>query len=517
MPHRLSTYLLFAVMIMAGPKLPAYGQAVEVDAGELTKREDLVGKEVIVDDRLVYFQEHKGRGYDEITLKRTPALIRLPRRLRPAQQPNVKTIRLNGTLGHEGGRWTIDVLSWEGLPSEIERIDKAVGALPPGDFEGRVRWGQWAERRGLAYHDDALVGRGRELAIEALRIEAEQPASDKPARWLALARSAKERGIEEPEPSSLAHRAFRDLLERAKSAEAVAPLPDRIAEFLPSSREPRPDALTAWDALYRRDPEKAYRSASLEARRLLDRRLMADALQRGFELSLKENPSEGLKLADRADEKLPDRPDVAAGLRLKGIDSISNELGTLRQEEVQSLANRLRVDLKDPDRARKLLKDWLDERRSHRLGSSDSEGRTLLASLYESMLGDRKTASDLLHEAASIDPESKTVADAFRRLGYLKVDGRWTTTRGADGRSEKLPSTPGSPADGPGDLIARGMTRSQVMTKLGGKPDRVVRNATQGQVLEQWIYRGERRSQIVNFVQRPGVPQPTVLEYYSVP
>jgi tetratricopeptide (TPR) repeat protein len=509
--------LLMLAFTFTASQQRASGQAVEVDAGELTKRDDLVGKEVIVDDRLVYFQEHKGRGYDEITLKRTPALIRLPRRLRPAQQPNVKTIRLHGTLGHEGGRWTIDVLSWEGLPSELERLEKAVGALAPGDTEGRIRWGQWAETRGQAYHDDALVGRGRELAVEALRIEAEKPSADKPAHWLALAKSAKERGIEEPEPSSLVHRAFRELIERARSIEAAAPLPDRISEFLPASREPRPDAPTAWDAPYRRDPAKAYRSASIEARRTLDRRLLADAWQRAFELSLKENPAQGLKLADQADEKLPDRPEIAAGLRLKGINAISGDLGTLRQDEVQALANRLKVDLKDPERARKLLKDWLDDRRSHRLGASDSEGRTLLAALYESMLNDRRTAAELLGEAIAIDPESKTVADAYRRLGYLKVDGRWMAKRGEGGRAEKAQGEAEAPAGRSGELIGRGMTRAQVLTKLGGKPDRVVRTATQGQVLEQWIYQSERRSQVVNFVQRPGVSQPTVLEYYSIP
>ena len=244
---------------------------------------------------------------------------------------------------------------------------------------------------------------------------------------------------------------------------------------------------------------------------------MGDAWQRVFEQSLKEKPSEGLKLADRADEKLPDRPEIAAGLRLKGIDAISSELGTLRQAEVEALASRLKVDLKDPDRARKLLKDWLDERRSNSLGASDSEGRTLLASLYESMIGDRKTAAELLGEANQIDPESKAVADAFRRLGYLKVEGRWTAMRGVEGRSDKPPGVPDPPSERSGEVISRGMTRAQVLAKLGGKPDRIVRNATQGQVLEQWIYQGDRRSQVVNFVQRPGVPQPTVVEYYSIP
>ena len=42
------------------------------------------------------------------------------------------------------------------------------------------------------------------------------------------------------------------------------------------------------------------------------------------------------------------------------------------------------------------------------------------------MLGDRDTAADLLRSAWEIDPQSKEVADAFRRLGLIGPStGEW--------------------------------------------------------------------------------------------
>ena len=60
------------------------------------------------------------------------------------------------------------------------------------------------------------------------------------------------------------------------------------------------------------------------------------------------------------------------------------------------------------------------------------------------------------------------------------------------------------------------MTRPEVRSRLGD-PSRVVRSASQGQVLEQWIYYGSgKRTQYINFVVRAGSPQPIVQRSYSL-
>ena len=60
-------------------------------------------------------------------------------------------------------------------------------------------------------------------------------------------------------------------------------------------------------------------------------------------------------------------------------------------------------------------------------------------------------------------------------------------------------------------------TPEQLLDQLGGKPNRKVWVASQGQLIEQWVYFGPRLNQYVNIVRRPGDPQPRVVSYYSLP
>ena len=83
-----STMRTFVIPILAGllvpllslPGQPAVAQTepIAVDAAELGRRADLVGKIVVVDDRVRFYQYHAGRGYDELYLKRTNVVFRLP-------------------------------------------------------------------------------------------------------------------------------------------------------------------------------------------------------------------------------------------------------------------------------------------------------------------------------------------------------------------------------------------------------------------------------------------------------
>jgi hypothetical protein len=61
------------------------------------------------------------------------------------------------------------------------------------------------------------------------------------------------------------------------------------------------------------------------------------------------------------------------------------------------------------------------------------------------------------------------------------------------------------------------LTRDEVKAKLG-KPNRIVRVATQGRLLEQWVYEGVKGAptQYVNLVRETGSAQPTVTANYSL-
>ncbi len=77
----------------------AQTEAVAVDPAELSRRVDLLGRVVVVDDRVRFYQYHPGRGYDEVLLKRTDVVFRLPPRLRPDGPPKPMPVVVKGLSG----------------------------------------------------------------------------------------------------------------------------------------------------------------------------------------------------------------------------------------------------------------------------------------------------------------------------------------------------------------------------------------------------------------------------------
>ena len=505
--------LLFAVA--AGPPAPGIAPA------DLTKRPDLIGREVTVDDRVAFFQFHKGRDYDELFLKRTNVVFRLPLRLRFEHAPDAPAARVSGTLQREGDLWYCDVDSLELFPSDLKRLNQAMSALTPRDFEGRTAWAGWAEQRGRAFKDQALLDRSKELESEAIRLEEERPSARPAEHWLSLAQRARDRGLAEPEPSALAHRAFRFERPNSPTADDLKTLQARIESFFPTAPKVPGAAVGAdlakWEAPYANAPSSAYRQAPPPVRVALDHRLWADVAQALLEKEGSDDPDKAIELADQAADLLPDRPKVATRLLEDGLQVATRKIGTLRQRDVQALAVLYREKLHQPERAKELLRSWLDELRHHRLSATDAEGRVALAQQYETLINDRSTAIELLQDAWKIDPKSKEIADAFLQRGHRKINDQWvepSRSRAADmaGDTDKAAPTSGSAS---GSLLR--LSPREVRVRLGGKPDRVVRSASQGQMIEQWIYFGARQDQYINLLHTPGDPFPRVVAHYSLP
>jgi hypothetical protein len=509
-----------------------------VAPGELATRSDLIGETVVVDDRIGRFQWHNDpatatpdRPYDEIYFKRTPVPFRLPPPLRYETAPRAAAARIEGVLKREGNLLVCDVTAVELYPSDLERLERAVAALDPRDAERRSGWARWAEQRAREFskpgdHDAEapLLERAHRLEGEAIRIEAERTVADPPRLRLELARRARQREVPDPEPGALAHRALAASLAAAAGpgtgVGALEPLVKDIEEFFPASPAPLPGDvdLANWLGPYANDPAGTYRIAPAPVRAALDHRLWADATQLWLERRIAAEPQRGLELAREAAGRLQDRPEVVQRLFEQAIQESSRNLAALRQADVVELAQVYREVLHQPDRARDLLRRWLDDQRNHRLSATDADGRVLLAEQYDALLGEsaRDTAVALLRDAWRIDPQSREVAEAFRRRGFRKIDDQWVESpRGTTADSNE----PADAAPPPGGASAttglRGLTPKEVRVRLGGRPDRIVRTATQGQLLEQWIYRGVDQDQYVNFLHTPGDLLPKVVAYYA--
>ncbi|AGA29233.1 tetratricopeptide repeat protein [Singulisphaera acidiphila] len=516
--------MVLLTAVLGLPLLPTFARAAatSVDPSELTKRPDLIGREVSVDDRVALFLFHQGRDFDEITLKRTPVLFRLPPRLRYRQSPGVPAVRLTGILKREGEQWVCDVTTIELFPKDLVRLNRGVSILPAGEFEKRTAWAAWADRRAKEFQDEELLKRAREIEGDAIRFEAESRSTDPAKLWLKLAHRARAHGLQEPEPSALAHRSFRARLETAKEPEALSSLLTDLNAFLADSTTPvAVDAadLATWEGPYATKPAETYRAAPVPVRKTFDHRLWADVTQRLLERTAELEPHEALNLAERARRQLPDRPKVAERLYEQALKAKTVALATLRLSEVKSLAKIYSEQLHQPERARDLIRSWLDEQRSHQMSPTDAEGRLGLATLYESLIEDKETAIELLQSAWKIDPQSKEVADAFRRRGFRKVDDEWVESTRSKPNSEgsvtaELETTP-PPA--PQNRKLTNLTTTQVRALLGGKPNRVIFSGTQGQLVEQWIYFGTKQDQYINFLRTPGSDAPRVIAYYSLP
>src|SRR5207245_585722 len=159
-----------------------------------------------------------------------------------------------------------------------------------------------------------------------------------------------------------------------------------------------------------------------------------------------------------------------------------NDVGALRQSEVDALAKVYRDRLHQPERAQALYRAWLDDQRNRRLSPRDAEGRIALAEQYENLLDDRTTAVALLRAAWSIDPQSREVADAFRSRGFRKLNGAWVEP-GKSSTVAAPPAQPGLADDGKGGAAAVEIERAVVEVPAPGRKDSLL-NATPEQVVD---------------------------------
>ena len=520
-------FVVLLVSVVIGLNAPRQDPTIPlVEPEQLTRNPDLIGREVTVDDRVLFYQSHRGPGgkqiYDELLLKRTPVIFKLPPALRPDRPPREPVARVQGVLRQEGKQVYCDVQSVEMLPADLTRFEKELTKLSPRDNAGRLRWADWGAKRGKAFKDEPLIRRAREVESEAILADAQRQGAD----LLTLSKSARAKGLDAALAGGLAHAGYLQRLAEAKTSADLARLAKEVDEALPDAADPKGSkiaGLEEWLPRYKINPTLAYRDAPPPIRAALDRKLLADIVQQRLERRAGEEPSKTMNLADEARTSLPDRPEVAAKLRTGGLASSEASVASMRLSEVEALAKTFRDEQED-GRAKKLLAAWLEDQRLKKLSAGDADGRILLASHYLRLLDDRLNAAALLREAVRIDPNSRDAADAFRRLGYKKsTEGEWVESRPTPPPAVPLqPTAPSTtpanetpPASDPEKTLI-GLTPAQVKRKIGA-PDKITRSATNKETIEQWIYQRPKGFQIINF-KRPRIDsKPQVVASYSFP
>jgi len=511
MSGRTGTVVVVCVCVLAARAIGfSQAEAVQVEAADLESRKDLIGQEVVVDDHVAFYVDRSGSAADELQLKRTAVTFLVPRRLRPPTTSRKSAVQVRGVLKRDEGRLVCDVTALKPVPNDIERLEQGTAGLSAKDFETRLTWARWAERRARAFKDDALLKRAKKVEADALRIEAyvKRLTVDAPQAWLAMAQDARRRQVPEPGPSALAHRALRAKLAAASGIADVKAIVQAIESFFPQAASDRDSAranLANWEAPYANDPEAVYNTAPQHTRKALDRRLWADATERLLELQSTKDLQSAIDLSARAETLLPEKPNLAAQLIEKAARLARQDLSTARLAEVKALALLYREKLHQPDESLNILRDWL-KIQSEKLSNTDAEGPLSLANLYDELLQDRVTAVELLRKAWRIDSKSKEIAEAFRSRGFHKVKDEWI---------ESTSATKQTPAAEKG---LRGLTPDEVRLEIGSKPNRVSYVASKGQLIEQWIYELDTKMvRYVNLLHTPGDLKPRVIADYQLP
>lgn len=491
-----------AVVAFAFVTIAAVQDPPLIEAPDLAKRPDLIGKQIKVEARVALYQVHPGRGFDEIMLKQSEVPLRLPPHLSFPKAPDKYNISAKGVLTREAGGLFVAVQSLELIETDRARLERWLTLLPPGEIDRRRDFARWAARRAHIYKDESLAARAKEIDGDIIVLEAARPELQKPDATLALVTRAREAGRPaEPTPTSWAHRALHALAKAAKSADDLAKAASEIERFLPKSSDPalsRNIDLAAWNDRYEADPEGTYVQASSEIQVALDRKLLADTLARAFEARAAADPAKAIELAADAHTALPDRPELATKLLDLGLKSSASRVGSLRQSEMLALVGKYNQAGRTEE-GRAVIRAWLDDQRKNKLGRNDADGRIALADQFRNLLGDTASAISLLNEAYALDNSSKEVADAFRRLGY-RFDGQsWVDARSATATQEETKG-----ADRSDPLI--GLTLAEILSQRG-KPNTRSVAITQGSLHIQWNYNLPRGGvECFDFVQRPGSP-----------
>lgn len=506
-------FALAGVLWLVAPTQAPAAQVVEVEPAGLSRRRELAGKSIVIDDRVKYFRPDPGRGYDQVVLARTDVPFLLPPKLRPSELPKARAARIRGVLRLDNGGLVCDVTAMELFASDLARVNEASSVLRTDDAEGRTKWAAWAARRSDEFKDPALAERAAALEREAIQIKTARLDPQQPEAALALATEARERGVPEPEPSALIFQALRSQFETSKTIAQLDALIKRIEELLPGSKAASAGNAGAWENEAKSAPRETYLKVPADVRSALDRSLLADAIEAKATLEIAENPKATIAIVDRAKHVLADRPQSLTTLRRKGLDSAVARITSFNRDEVLDLARAVREEY-DANRGRAAIRKWLDDRRESKLSKDGADERVLLAQDYFELLDDRATAIALLRDAVQIDPESKPASAAFRQLGLHRVGSEWVETTSSARRAAGSDSEPRAAARSDDDPLI-GLNAGEVRAQLG-QPTAIARCFSQGQMIEQWIYSDTKgKRQFINFRFRPGQTEAMVVGRYS--
>ena len=512
------------------------GKTLSKVSSDQIHKPEWLNKEIEIEDRISEFLKH-GTKYSEIRLKGTPIPVTLPPQLRLDRPSPMPRGRFTGRVIKIGNFYQFMVTTMELLPSEREELAQKVAELSPTNAQKRLELASWAESLATRYKDASLKQSVSQLRSEAYRIlgtQEDQPGTPPGSSAIEAAREAKKAGSDPVIIHGLAHLGLRKAFAKLEDQTGLEILSKEVAELLPDSTrrqlgELKPDTVEQ----YRKDPLKVYLEAGSADRRLLDRLLMVETLEKGLMVAVVNHPDKIELFMKTAQNAIPEKPELANSIRDRGLLKLVETSDKLRRDDLIKLVNQVRDKFGQAELARKLARKWLDSRQATQLAEGDTEGRFSLSQDYLALLGDKRSAAALLRECLTLDPDMKKAADLLAELGWKKDGDRWIDPDESSSSSpvasagtapkpgEETPRLPGGriteppPASSGDSQSLVGLTQAQITSKFG-MPEHKSRMLTQGQLHEQWYFDTPGGRQVVQFVKKSVRSEPTVKAIYQL-
>jgi hypothetical protein len=500
-PFRRHTIVVLLIVFVFGTSLSvahAAGQSVEDFLKTKPRWSKLVGTTFRIEGRLA-----TGAG-TTLKLNKLPILFVSDEELPELRGPDL-AVEVVGRLKkkRDTGVFEFELLSLRKTESDLERVNRLRVDLPRSDPEPWYELGDWVMNRVRFYRsgrklDQQLTGEATELYRMALRKERTRMSVPTYRLLRELALKSERYGLggefKLPLLYEAYYRTWNDV-RRKGSAKELANVAVRIARELPDANQPVPefdaDIVDEWS----KGPVGYYQRSSVELRPQLHRLLYQQVMLQSIETDAVSDGRNGDEIAARLKEFIPEFSRLAEKYRARSLQWRVDNVQALTREEALALKQEL-IDAGDAAGADKAFREWFKHIESQ-LRRKGAGGLVQLASEYESLFDDGRTATQLLLEADRAKPGSSYVEERLEAYGYTRAGGRWRL------KSEIIHGdlSPIDKAIRDGRVI-RGMTSAHVR-KAMGRPDSVSRVLTSREVLEYWVYRVPSGSGLSVRMSRP--------------
>ena len=410
-----------------------------------------------------------------------------------------RTVEVVGRLTIEDGKLAFAVEDLFELPTDMEVFRKRQARIDTSMPEDWYQLAKWAANRGRFYEDEKLIQAAKSANITGLGLEKNTARDRGPDAIFALADKAAHLQLSKRVQDELNHEGCYRLWEEASRADESVDRSQKVAaivfEKLPGAKIPLRELQPELRRQYLANPADRYAEAADDVRKTLDRILYSEIILSGILKDAKDDGSDGQEIASRIEKSLPEFVELAETYRERAFSYRLAHVASASLSDMTELASALKAR-NEPERARSLVKRWLDAREDV-LRRDGADGLRQLAVEYETLLSDKKKAAQLLIEAYDASGGAAEVDKELRRLGYIQTEGRWLT------REEFDVSPQGEIRQAMREgRVVDGMTAQQVRQTLG-VPGFVARMIADGQVAEVWIYGERNATQLAIHFVRP--------------